>query len=340
MNIVFEDSDMYYKYKVFLRLLTEKNVKMFLDKNTDLYTAEAFYNFKSYILLFSKYNVLGYDFKDNIQEYLNEVRFCNLKMVKKNNKDFFVNNIDKLLWYDLIFILEYLEDETKKKIYDELKCNFRGSVSEKECIKYFYKNDREYLIEFIDKIIIKDKKFDYVKDIWNNIKLNYLREYYEFVYEDVRVWIISWVNFVIFTVNNSLESDYINFCRREMVKRTNDHTYLDKRDINDVSFAKQIPILMKSMRMDEVVLNSHSIDVDEATFNKLLPIFINGNEYLMTLSCIIKEYPYLFFSPLFKSRCKCVLENIKYYRKDCESVVDYYLNILNNDREKKKNLII
>ena len=60
----------------------------------------------------------------------------------------------------------------------------------------------------------------------------------------------------------------------------------------------------------------------------------------MTLSCIVKEYPYKFLDPLFKSRCKCVLENIRYYRKDYENVVDYYLNALKDDKEKKKNLIV
>ena len=340
MNLVFEDSDMYYKYKVFLRMLTEGSVKSFLDKNTDLYTAEALYNLKLYILLFSKYKVLGDDFKDNIQEYLNEVRFCDLKRVKKINKDFFANNIDKLLLYDLIFIFEYLEDGSKKKIYDELKCNFRRNISDKECIKYFYENDREFLINFMEEIIKEDKKNDDVNGIWNSIKRNYFKKNYEIIYDDVIFWVRNWVNFLIVVVNNSSKSNYISFCRYEMVKRTNDNTYLDKRDINDKSFLNQIPILLKSMRMDQVVLYSHSIDADEDTFNKILPIFISGKEYLMTLSCIVKEYPYKFLDPLFKSRCKCVLENIRYYRKDCESIVDYYLNFLKDDKEKKKNLII
>ena len=326
MDLMFEDANAYYLYKVFLHLLVKENLKQYMDKNSQLYGADYLYYFKIYITLFSNAKVLSDDFKNNIQMYLNEVRFCNLKKIKENDKKFFMNNMNKLLLDQVMIVFKYMDDKNKKKFINKLInhldiLNIEKKSKINNLIEYTFKNDRYFLINVLNEIVKKDNNYENIKSFWEFVKKIYMKKPSDVGNDDVRLWKTNWINYLIMSVNKGSKDNYINFCRFELSKRMNKTEYLDKRQVPEQIIKKEIPSLLNSMCFDQFVLYSHSIEVNDEYFNlEYLPVLIRSEKYLESIYCIFEECPSKFYDPIFKKRCECVLKNKINFIEDKSSI--------------------
>lgn len=114
---------------------------------------------------------------------------------------------------------------------------------------------------------------------------------------------VSLINKLIRLVNLAKGTNYINFYRNELYKRTNNEIYL-----LDTIDSKKEEVLFESMKFDQFVIYSHSDAISEEDFIKNYIIDLTKDfKYFQTINCILREYPEQFNNPLFKSRYNIII---------------------------------
>ena len=185
----------------------------------------------------------------------------------------FVNQFQKLLYYQIVILDNYQNDEFKKRIYD-----FQDYI-----LRKLYLNNMNYInsnpIKFLKKSFIETFLFYYKEENKGKIKANYSIDYLNILINKFKQEIFVYISKVYGSKTknekNDVHSIYSNIMNKinEFIKDYNTHPNTQlKIDYENLSFLDSFIIACIISRNSELIL-SNSREVLSKIINKLYVIF-------------------------------------------------------------------
>lgn len=204
-----------------------------------------------------------------------------------------------------------------------------------------YDYNNYHLFKLNEMILVEDNMCDIIKDSPDFCNILFLKQFLSFVEKlasgnilagDMRRNVLNYINSIldmefdnetkedrlerldlvnkiIRTLNKQTKDESINFFRLEMYKRTNCKRYLNSFKVSDSQILKDKDALFASIKLEQVIIYTHSSEVSDEDFvDKYLFEIVDNDIYYGAINCMLMEYPEVFLDKTFYDRFSSVMD--------------------------------